>query len=370
MKIAFVSTNDFAPWGGSEELWSQTAMRMVSEGYRVGINIKAWNPEALAILKLEQAGCLIVRRENFSSPLQRLITKLQNTQRDFAFLDRFKPELVVISQGGNSDGLSWMEACIAKNIPFVVISQAVAESFWPNDELAQNLAQAYAKAKYSYFVSRANLQLTQMQIATTLKNSKIIANPFNVSYDVKVKWPDENQIFKLACVARLEPFAKGHDILFKLLNTDKWKNRPIQVSLFGNGTNQKSLSKLKELWNLKNVVFSGFTNNVEAIWETHQALILPSRFEGLPIALVEAMLCARPCIVTDVGGNSELIEDGVSGFIAIAPKVECLDDTLERAWQQRHSWDEIGQNAAIRVRKLIPRDPIEVFTNELKSLIE
>ena len=82
------------------------------------------------------------------------------------------------------------------------------------------------------------------------------------------------------------------------------------------------------------------------------------------------MLCARPCIVTDVGGSAELLQDEVSGFIATAPKVECLDDALERAWQKRAFWTEIGQTAAMNVRKLIPEDPVEAFIDELKALLK
>jgi glycosyltransferase involved in cell wall biosynthesis len=367
MKIAFISTMTGPPWGGSEELWSQAAMRMVRQGFTVGVSIEGREQEVKQISDIEKSGCIVVRRYN--NRIQRLISRFY-PDRDFGFLEKFSPELVVISQGGNSDGLPWMEACITRDIPFVVISQAVSESFWPNDQLSQGLAQAYSKAQCSYFVSKGNLHLTQKQIAVILKNAKIVVNPFNVSFDTSVQWPHENQIFKLACVARLDPFAKGQDLLFELFNTDKWKSRPVEVSLFGNGANRESLHKLKQLWNLSNINFCGFIDNIESVWETHHALILPSRFEGLPIAVVEAMLCARPCIVTDIGGNSEVIEDGVSGYIAIAPKVECLDDALERAWQQRESWYDVGQKAAVRIRQLIPRDPIGVFVDELKGVLK
>ena len=368
-RIAFISSNGFAPWGGSEELWFQTALRMQLEGFTVGINVKEWNPNPKPILELQKAGCVVSFRRDYPNRFQRLISKLSRPEGDFIFLDKFCPELVVISQGGNGDGISWMQACIARNLPFVIVSQAASESLWPNDQLAQDLAQAYSVAKCSYFVSLSNLLLTQKQIAITLKDSKVIANPFKVSYDTSVTWPSENQIFKLACVARLDPFAKGQDLLFELLNTDKWRNRPIEISLFGSGENQKSLYKLKQLWDIQNVKFQGFIDRVESIWETHHALILPSRFEGLPISLVEAMLCARPCIVTDIGGNSEVIDDGINGFIAIAPKVECIDDALERAWQQRDAWREIGQSAGVKIRQIIPRDPIAVFVDELKVLL-
>lgn len=57
---------------------------------------------------------------------------------------------------------------------------------------------------------------------------------------------------------------------------------------------------------------------------------MPSRFEGLPLAMVEAMLCARPVVATDVAGHAEIIEDGVTGFLADAPTAGSMAAALER----------------------------------------
>lgn len=85
--------------------------------------------------------------------------------------------------------------------------------------------------------------------------------------------------------------------------------------------------------------------------------------------MIEAMLCGRVCIVTDVAGNTELLEDNISSFVAKAPKAELFDEAMERAWSKRDSWYDIGQVAAKEVRKVIPPDPIELFIKELKSLL-
>lgn len=369
MRIAFISTNEYVPWGGSEELWSQSAIRMAKQGFVVGVSVKGWQAEAKQVLEIEQSGCIVVRRWH-KSRIQRLISKIYSASDADVFLKNFSPEIVIISQGNSIEGLTWMEACIIKNIPFVLISHAAAENFWPPDEIAMKLAKAYTRAKCCFFVSHANLKLTEKQLAMKFENAKIIANPFKVPYDIEIPWNQEGKNIKIACVGRLDPVAKGQDLLLEIFNIDKWKNRPLKLSIFGKGANQESLYELKRIWRLDNVSFYGFIDKVESIWETHHALILPSRYEGLPLVIVEAMLCGRPCIVTDVGGNAELLQDEVSGFIATAPKVECLDDALERAWQKRAFWTEIGQTAAINVRKLIPKDPVAVFVDELKGLLE
>ena len=97
--------------------------------------------------------------------------------------------------------------------------------------------------------------------------------------------------------------------------------------------------------------------------------MLPSRFEGLPLSLVEAMLCARPAVATNVAGNTEVIEDGETGFVAAAPTAGHLDEAMERAWRHRGDWRSMGVEAARRIRRLVPPDPAGEFVEELLTLV-
>src|SRR5262249_6902903 len=62
-------------------------------------------------------------------------------------------------------------------------------------------------------------------------------------------------------------------------------------------------------------------------------------------ALVEAMLCGRPAVVTDIGGNAEWVSEPRNGFIAEAPSPSSFGAAMERAWQARESWNEKGLDA-------------------------
>jgi glycosyltransferase involved in cell wall biosynthesis len=89
----------------------------------------------------------------------------------------------------------------------------------------------------------------------------------------------------------------------------------------------------------------------------------------MPLALVEAMMCGRPGIVTTVGGNAELVEDRVTGFLA-APVEDSLDAALEDAWERRHDLHEMGRLAAFKVRELIPPDPAGEFAHLLLNIAD
>ncbi|MEO6786939.1 MAG: glycosyltransferase family 4 protein [Chthoniobacteraceae bacterium] len=284
-------------------------------------------------------------------------------------MHRFRPDLIVVSQGVHCEGISWLTLCRDSGIPYVVVVQCATEHFWPRDNELDELASGLRSAERCYFVSRGNLKTVNLQIGTPLNNAHLIRNPYNVARETKLAWPEFDGVFRLACVARLEPMAKGQDILFEVLRMQKWRERALQVSLFGDGPNRRHLDLLAKEYALENVRFAGFEPDVSKIWSSHHALVLPSRYEGLPLAVVETMHCSRPCIVTDVAGNTELIKDNVDGFVAAAPTVEFLDEAMERAWASRNRWEEIGRAAGVSIRQQIPPDPVGHFVHEIESFL-
>ena len=124
-----------------------------------------------------------------------------------------------------------------------------------------------------------------------------------------------------------------------------------------------------DLFGLTNVSFKGEEADIRTIWTENHALILPSRYEGLPLVIIEAMLCGRMVITTEIAGNSEYIIDGEHGFIADAPTCKSLDATMERAWSRRADWALMGIQARAHAMKEIPPNPIEIFSRKLLDVI-
>jgi glycosyltransferase involved in cell wall biosynthesis len=367
MKIAFITTMEHAPWGGSEELWSEAALRLLQDKVTVAARVRAWPQAVGEVERLERAGCQLERQPPVGRR-ERVLRKV-NPRRPFQWLDDFRPDLVVISLTHQIVGVEWMKGCLDRNLPYALVVQAAGECWWPDDDFLRPLRDGFEGAKACFFVSQHNLDFVRQQLGTPLDRGRVVRNPFKVPYLPQLSWPPTEPNFKLACVGRLEPFGKGQDVLFQVLSSEKWRSRSLKVSLFGNGGNRDTLEKLKAFRHLDNVCFRGFVPDIEAIWAEHHALVLPSRVEGLPIAMVEAMLCARPCIVTAVGGSNEIVEDDLSGFIALAPTPQLLDYAMERAWERRSSWREMGETAAERARQLVPSDPAQVFADQLKCLV-
>jgi glycosyltransferase involved in cell wall biosynthesis len=375
MRFAFISSMSVAPWGGSEELWSQTASRLRSGGHQVAASVCWWPRHSPKILALHEQGVELFFRKSAaeSTLIRRTWRKIQRRMErmpvEFAWLQRYNPNLTIISQGGNADGLAWMRFCKEAGLPYMVICHCNAEAWWPTDIVAAEMSEVFSAAKQVFFVSRGNLELCERQIGKRLSNALVVRNPFNVSPVEPVPWPVETGTWRLACVARLDPAAKGQDLLLQVFADSRWRERPIEVNLYGTGPYAEGLKQLADFLILKSIHFHGHVDDVSSIWAGNHILVLPSRFEGLPLALVEAMWCGRPAIVTNVAGNAELCSDGETGFVAAAPAVELMGQTLELAWDHRHEWQQMGAAARSRVEKLIPKDPVRLFTNQLLSSV-
>ena len=372
-RFLFVAANEWSNWGGSELLWSLTAEKLASRGNDVRVSFRNYGEPPREIERVRSAGAQIFERRApsfFVRQVRRVFPppKHSDLQLDTVGKD---VDLMVISQGYVGDGLEWMEAAGATGIRYVVIVQCASESYWPDDSTAKRLATGFENAAQTYFVSQATLDLTRRQFATPLRQAKVIRNPFNVRYDVNPPWPSgSSEELNLGCVGRLDLAHKGQDLLLGVLSLPHWRERNVQVSLIGRGRNESVLRCMADLLELRNVAFMGHQQNIQAIWKSHHALVLPTRFEGMPLVVVEAMLCGRPCIATDVAGCRELIRDGINGFLAKAATVEMLDEAMNRAWDNRSQLREIGAQAAIDVRQFVSHDPAEDFVRELGSLVD
>jgi glycosyltransferase involved in cell wall biosynthesis len=373
MRFVFVSTMDGFPWGGSEELWSRAAVRLAAAGHEVSASVLYWKIPSLRVLALRDRGVdLQMRKPPSYSLARRVWRKVTNTQsrrKDLEWLKKQNADLVVISQGGATDGHEWFTYCSEQQIPFVVVIQANHIGYWPTDGVRSRFVQALDSARAIYCVSQHNLALLRDQLVSPLKNGRVICNPFNVAITQPPDWPSSNGVFRAACVARMDPRAKGQDLLLHVFQRARWKQRPIELRFYGAGPMENGIRELAARLGVAQAHFCGHVENVTDIWKTNQLLVLPSRYEGTPLALLEAMWCARPAVVTDVGGNAELCLDGKTGFVAASPTVDMLDSALERAWAHRDVWEEMGKAARRRCELMVPEDPVREFCGELVQCV-
>jgi len=116
---------------------------------------------------------------------------------------------------------------------------------------------------------------------------------------------------------------KAFSILFKNYDLD------IKLLMVGEGELlEKAVQLTKELNIDAGVIFKSFTNDVPLILQAIDIFCLPSLWEGMPLALMEAMAVGKPVIATQVDGSRELIRDGINGLLCIPGDLDSLVESL------------------------------------------
>jgi glycosyltransferase involved in cell wall biosynthesis len=91
---------------------------------------------------------------------------------------------------------------------------------------------------------------------------------------------------------------------------------PLRLLLVGDGPERSALvQQAKDMGLTDQVVFAGYQTDVAPFYDAMDLFVLPSRDEGLSVALLEAMSSGVPVAVTDVGANREVIEDRKCGIL-------------------------------------------------------
>jgi L-malate glycosyltransferase len=373
MKIAFISfIKD--PWGGSEVLWAEAAAEALTQGHEVVVSALKVAEPSKPLQALEGRGAKILLRRGFINPAWNRRTRILNKIRialldlisnPFAPVVHEQPDVVVFTGACYAMTLNraLFKLVTKHNIPLILNNQVNIEYTRPIDwEQAAYLREVYTYVSLATFVSQRNLDVTERHLAQRIPRSAVIRNPVNLPAAEALPMPAPDPVYLFAIVANLLVNHKGHDLLLEVLSADKWKERPVELHIFGSGSDEEYIRSLIPFFGLEDKVFlRGRTGDIRSVWERHHLLVMPSLNEGMALSVVEAMVCGRPVVTTDVGGNAEWITDGVDGFLAGGANVHAMDAALEAAWQRRDEWDEIGRRAHMRAMELHDPKPGSTF---------
>lgn len=355
-RMAFITTSDSVHDGGSEQLWIQTAVRLAQEGHPVLVIIRRWTPEPYFFDAFREAGITWAFKDD--EPEQALAA--------------FQPDLVVISTGDQDDGIPWYKACQEGNLAYVILNCLTKEPrYWPiRPERQEAVKTGNLQARQVFFTCRNNRSLMERRLGCAIPHASLFHSPLFIDRNLKIPFPSLDGPIRLAMPARLLTLHKGQHIAVQVFAMKKWRRRNIELHIYGKGPDEASLRETVEREKLHKVFFHTpqwqLPNpDVVSIWRDNHALLMCSFMEGMPLVLLNAMSHARVPIVTDIGGHREVVEDGVSGFIAEEPTVASVDEAMERAWKNLDDWKAIGLQARDHMLRFTPEDPVEDFIGKL-----
>lgn len=130
-------------------------------------------------------------------------------------------------------------------------------------------------------------------------------------YRNKIGIPEE--AFLVLSVGELNA-NKNHEVVIRALA--QLNNANVHYALVGKGgLKDKLASVANEMGVSQNVHFLGFRSDVACVYKVADCFIHPSKREGLPVAIMEAMSSGVPVICSNIRGNTDLIEDKVNGIV-------------------------------------------------------
>lgn len=359
MNITIVSNMGGPSWGGSEEVWYQLMLRAFEEGHMVHI---LGEPGTCSNKRLEvctkRGGTVGEWRR---SGITRLEPLCQKVLPNFTKRRLSNPDVLLVSLG-SLPAATYVPGLISYlcrgEVPAVLLCQFNAEGLPISPGHRKQLRDVLGAVSRVAFCAEENRLLAERQFAVKMDTAVVLANPIRKVIESPVPMPEIGQEVVWACVARMETQWKGQDLLLQVLASRKWIERPWHLKLYGLGDDLEHVKRVVSMYGLNDkVTFEGYVSQAEDIWRSSHVMILPSRGEGTPLAVLEAMMCGRPILATDVGGNADVIEDGVTGWIADAATPRLLDAALERAWNDRSRWSEMGRMAHVAAKKLAATDP-------------
>ena len=175
----------------------------------------------------------------------------------------------------------------------------------------------------------------------------IVPNPVRVADSCSPRRAADRP--QLIAVGRLSA-QKGFDILIEAFSRVAPKHPDWHLVIYGEGPDRSELEQLRDALSLQGkVLLPGLTKNIRAAFAEASLFVLPSRFEGYPNALLEALAAGLPVIATSApGGASEILAKGKYGMLVQPDDAGALASALDEMMSDatlRTNYSEIAPDA-------------------------
>ena len=164
-------------------------------------------------------------------------------------------------------------------------------------------------------------------------------------------------------IGRLTPLHKGIDLLIEAFHLFSQRNQEWCLDIVGEGKEENTFKNLIARYHLEDrITIHPFTNNIQEYYSNAQIYVLSSRWEGMPLVLVEAMAHGLPIVTSDLPVSKEIMGDFGMYF-----ENENIEDLAQKLEEATHiDWQEKSKEALA----IAQRFDIENIIKQWKELIE
>ena len=376
MKIAYLINGMFNS-AGRERVVSSKATFLTQKGFEITIitTDQKGRPYYYDIPKSVKKVDFEINNENYAH--------LSLLKRVFAFLHNdkmFKKKLISFLECNPQDIIVTLED---RFIPVIVQvaygkSHLLAESHFNKyafDEIGKSVSRGFIqrvvyRIRALYIEKRYYSKLDRYVLLTyedmgyrrnEIKNAVVIPN--SISYDKSKVASLDNKV--VIGVGRLS-YQKGFERLIEAWRIVEKSNPEWSLHIYGNGEDKENLQALINKYELNNcIIIFPPTQDIEDRLLNSSIYVLSSRFEGLPMVLLEAMSLGLPIVSFDCKtGPKDLIKDGYNGYLVPEGNIEILADRILHLIQNENLRKTIGQNA----KKEAAKYSHEIIVSQWESL--
>ena len=350
MKIGYVTLNQGSYKGGSEKLWRKSVFQALEKGHDVIISVYE-NSLRAAIEIFKELNLSIETRRNFDSfTLWRRLGLYSKS-----FFKKTQIDAVVISCGGLAELELKINQTRINNLagPYVILIHNNTDSWVFSSNNQIEIADILINAEKVFFVSNRLVRQSESQLNINLTNASIIKNPIELASTSPIPKTKE-----IAFIGTLDIAVKGIGVLIESLSNTIWDDRGVILNIYGEGEDEKEIRNLIKTFRVENrVKMHGWVGNIDEVWDKNSTLVSTSFNEGMPMVIQEAMIRGRLVVATDVGGTTEIIKDGISGYIAKYPTVKAVNEALDRWWDDRGNWSRVAKEGTKAVNEFLNSTP-------------
>lgn len=311
MKVCLINTN--REWGGGEKWHHLTALELIKRGHKVTIIAYPDSPLAKAsrdsVLVLE----FKIGKLSFLNPfIYKRLIKLFNTQRYDSIIMNLPSDVKAFSKPAAKAEIK--KTIYRRGMNHPIKASLVNRYFYEN--FATDIIANSHDVKRSVFKFIPELE----------QKITVIPNGVDLSQLIEKRSPRKEKLL-IGNLGRLVE-QKGQSDLIKLGSLLKLEKKKFHIYIAGEGPMRADLENQIKLSNLEDhITLLGETNPAE-FFSLIDYFVFPSRFEGLSNAMLEALHCGKPIFCYDLASNSEIVKDGMNGYLVKPFDIETLKTRL------------------------------------------
>jgi glycosyltransferase involved in cell wall biosynthesis len=152
--------------------------------------------------------------------------------------------------------------------------------------------------------------------------------------------------YRVGYIGRLTPEKNLKTLITAFKKFSSIVNSPCKLIIVGDGELMSELKQLTSMLGVRqNVEFTGFKREVREYLSTFDVFVLPSKIEGTPISLLEAMAAGKAIICSNIPSINQIVDDGQNAFLFDADDADQLTSILLKLFNEPHLRKELGCNA-------------------------